>query len=146
MKHYRQSSTISNLASDWHFWYIKKYKCCIHKWTHKDIHAHTRCRIFSSLAACQMVGIESWWCGTSKRLWGSNCLPQKLILPQILAKINCFDWNLCVRNLTVRKWRGVRMKWVTPQLASAKRLQHRRRHPTVFCPFQRTFFRAALHL
>jgi hypothetical protein len=35
---------------------------------------------------------------------------------------------------------------VTPPVASNKRLQKRRRYPTVFCPFQRKFFSTALHL
>jgi hypothetical protein len=38
------------------------------------------------------------------------------------------------------------MKGVTPTLASNKRLQKRRRCPTVFCPFQRRFFSTAFHL
>jgi hypothetical protein len=34
---------------------------------------------------------------------------------------------------------------VTPPLASNKRLQKRRRRPTVFCPFQWKLFSTALH-
>ena len=108
MEHYRQSSTISNLVSDWHFGYIEKFQCYFNICIYYYLDSNTRCCIFLNHVACQTVGIESRWCGTSKCLWGSNHVPHIALN----STYNQLFWlkSMCTEPGAITLWRGIRLK------------------------------------